>query len=108
MHHVLKRDYSICQKQNVLLCLETLLTELECTELLNQIFLANLLADVNLLADASKTLHQQSSHLQMIGMNSQSLTRDGVIMLPWGNAIKSHQHDIMKVAETLMDMRVLL
>ena len=102
MHHVLKRDYSICQKQNVLLCLETLLTELECTELLNQIFLANLLAD------ASKTLHQQSSHLQMMGMNSQSLTRDGVIMLPWGNAIKPHQHDIMKVAETLMDMRVLL
>ena len=44
----------------------------------------------------------------MMGMNSQSLTRDGVIMLPWGNAIKSHQHDIMKVAETLMDMRVLL
>ena len=40
--------------------------------------------------------------------NSQSLDRDGAIMLPWWNARNSHQPELMKVTQALMDMLVLL
>ena len=44
----------------------------------------------------------------MMMANSQSLTQDGVTILPWRNAINSHQRDIMKMVEALMDMLLLL